>query len=194
MDEIINFMKVKKISSFLNFSALYFMRIKSGDSRAMDILVRRWYSRIYGYIFKMLGHEQDAHDVTKDTFLALIQGIKSYRFLNKFQGWIFTIAHNKCMDFFRLQGRISVCHIEDIEDIEGHGIFDVDELLTNLVVAENALDKISVPQREVIILHYFQGFTVREISQMTDTPVPTLKSRLGTAKSNLAKLLREDFA
>jgi RNA polymerase sigma-70 factor (ECF subfamily) len=165
--------------------------IKTGDSSAMDILVRRWYPRIYGYIFKMLGHEQDAHDVTQDTFLAMIQNVRLYHIWNKFQSWIFTIAHNKCMDFFRLQGRVLLV---DIESIENHAANDVDELLTNLGIIENALEQLSIVQREVIILHYFQGFTVREISQMTDTPVPTLKSRLTSAKRSLAELLREDFA
>ncbi len=164
--------------------------IKAGDSSAMDILVRRWYPRIYGYIYKMVNHEQDAHDVTQDTFLAMIQGIKSYRIWNKFQSWIFTIAHNKCMDFFRLQGHILLV---DIESLENHAANDVDELMSNLAIVENALEQLSIVQREVIILNYFQGFTIGEISQLTDAPVPTIKSRLMVAKRNLAELLREDF-
>lgn len=164
--------------------------IKSGDSSAMDILVRRWYPRIYGYVFKMLGHEQDANDVTQDTFLAVIQGIQSYRPWNKFQSWIFTIAHNKCMDFFRLQGQIPIVGIEDVEKYPAK---DMDELLTNLAIVENALGKITLAQREAIILHYFQGFSIREISHMTGTPVPTIKSRIAAAKRNLADILREDF-
>lgn len=165
--------------------------IKAGDSSAMDILVRRWYPRIYGYIYKMVNHEQNAHDVTQDTFLAMIQGIKFYHRWNKFQSWIFTIAHNKCMDFFRLQGRVLLV---DIESVENYAANDVDELMYNLAIVENALGQLSVVQREVIILHYFQGFTIREISQLTDTPVPTVKSRLTAAKRNLAELLREVFA
>ena len=53
--------------------------IKSGDRSALDILIRRWYSRIYGYTFKMIGHEQDAYDITQDVFVAVIQNIGSYR-------------------------------------------------------------------------------------------------------------------
>ena len=52
--------------------------IKSGDRSALDILIRRWYPRIYGYIFKMIGHEQDAYDITQDVFVAVIQNIGSY--------------------------------------------------------------------------------------------------------------------
>lgn len=52
--------------------------IKSGNRSALDILIRRWYSRIYGYTFKMIGHEQDAYDITQDVFVAVIQNIGSY--------------------------------------------------------------------------------------------------------------------
>lgn len=52
--------------------------IKSGDRSALDILIRRWYPRIYGYIFIMIGHEQDAYDITQDAFVAMIQNIGSY--------------------------------------------------------------------------------------------------------------------
>lgn len=52
--------------------------IKSGSRSTLDILIRRWYSRIYGYTFKMIGHEQDAYDITQDVFVAVIQNIGSY--------------------------------------------------------------------------------------------------------------------
>lgn len=42
--------------------------IKGGDKSALELLVRRWYPRIYGYLFKLTGHEQDAYDLTQDVF------------------------------------------------------------------------------------------------------------------------------
>ena len=46
--------------------------IKSGDQSALELLVRRWYPRIYGYVFKLTGHEQDAYDLTHDVFIAMM--------------------------------------------------------------------------------------------------------------------------
>ena len=74
--------------------------IKSGDKSALDLLIHRWYPRIYGYVFKLIGHEQDSYDVTQDIFIAMMQNIKNYYPWKKFDSWLFTIAHNKCMDFF----------------------------------------------------------------------------------------------
>ena len=80
--------------------------IKGGDQSALELLVRRWYPRIYGYLFKLTGHEQDAYDLTQDVFIAMMQSIGSYTPWRKFDSWLFTIAHNKCMDYFRLRRKV----------------------------------------------------------------------------------------
>ena len=80
--------------------------IKGGDKGALELLVRRWYPRIYGYVFKLTGHEQDACDLTQDVFIAMMQSIGSYTPWRKFDSWLFTIAHNKCMDYFRFRQKI----------------------------------------------------------------------------------------
>ena len=80
--------------------------IKGGDQSALELLVRRWYPRIYGYVFKLTGHEQDAYDLTQDVFIAMMQSIGSYTPWRKFDSWLFTIAHNKCMDYFRFRQKI----------------------------------------------------------------------------------------
>ena len=65
--------------------------IKSGDKSALDLLIHRWYPRIYGYVFKLIGHEQDSYDVTQDVFVAMMQNIKNYFPWKKFDSWLFTI-------------------------------------------------------------------------------------------------------
>ena len=56
------------------------------------------------------------------------------------------------------------------------------------------LDHITAAQREAVLLHYFHQFTVKEIAQMTNTPLPTVKSRLRAARSTLSDDLWEDFS
>ena len=56
-----------------------------------------------------------------------------------------------------------------------------------------ALEKLPVAQREAVILHYFHQFTASEIARMTNTPLPTVKSRLRAARNTLSNELREDF-
>ena len=165
--------------------------IKNGDRGALDILIRRWYPRIYGYVFKLIGHEQDSYDVTQDIFIAMMQNIKNYYPWKKFDSWLFTIAHNKCMDFFRMQQRVGPPENADIDLPDTAPL--IDESVVVSVTIKNALTKLSAPQREVVLLYYFYQYTAKEIAQMTNTPLPTIKSRIGTAKKILARYLREDF-
>lgn len=76
--------------------------IRAGDADALEFLVRRWYSKIFGYALKTLENEQDAYDITQEVFLAVLQNIKTIYPWSRFKSWIFTIAHNKCMDYFRV--------------------------------------------------------------------------------------------
>ena len=163
--------------------------IKTGDRRALDILVRRWYPKIYGYVVKMIADEQDAYDITQDVFVAMMQNVQTFYPWKKFSSWLFTIAHNKCMDYFRLKRRVVLTDFADIEMSDPITLFD--DIVIESIIVENALGRLSDVQREVILLFYFYQFTAREISRMTKTPLPTVKSRLLSAKHLLSKILQE---
>ncbi len=165
--------------------------IKGGDKGALELLVRRWYPRIYGYVFKLTGHEQDACDLTQDVFIAMMQSIGSYTPWRKFDSWLFTIAHNKCMDYFRL--RRKVVQAEDTVFDRPDSAASLEDIAELSASVKAALEKLPAAQREAVLLHYFHQFTVKEIAQMTNTPLPTVKSRLRAARSTLSDDLWEDF-
>lgn len=165
--------------------------IKSGNKDALDQLIRRWYPRIYGYIFKIVAHEQDAYDITQDVFISMLQNLQAFHPWKKFHSWLFTIAHNKCMDYFRLKKRVTPTDVMDWDKQDPAPLLD--DRVTVSVTVEKALTQLSAAQREAVILHYFYQFTAKEISHMTHTPLPTVKSRLSSAKRLLSKLLREGF-
>lgn len=163
--------------------------VKDGDRGALDILVRRWYPRIYGYIFKLVENEQDAYDLTQDVFIAMMQNIQNFYPWKKFDNWLFTIAHNKCMDFFRVRRRTVPADEPGPEAPSP----PLEETAIISVAVRSALDRLPAAQREAVVLHYFYQLTAGEIARRTKTPLPTVKSRLSAARRTLFKLLREDF-
>ena len=165
--------------------------IKGGDKSALELLVRRWYPRIYGYVFKLTGHEQDAYDLTQDVFIAMMQSIGSYTPWRKFDSWLFTIAHNKCMDYFRFRQKI--VQAEDTMFDRPDPAASLEDMAAVSMSVKAALEKLPAAQREAVILHYFHQFTAKEIARMTNTPLPTIKSRLRAARNTLSTELREDF-
>jgi len=166
--------------------------IKSGDADALELLVRRWYPRIFGYVQKTLGNEQDAYDITQEIFLSVIQNIKAIYPWSRFKSWIFTIAHNKCLDFLRLRRPVAATDIFDADIPDPSPL--PDDLIESSLSVESALSMLSTPQRETVVLHYMYQFTAKEIAHMTHTPLPTVKSRITSAKRLLSKFLREDFS
>ena len=165
--------------------------IKGGDKSALELLVRRWYPRIYGYVFKLTGHEQDAYDLTQDVFIAMMRSIGSYTPWRKFDSWLFTIAHNKCMDYFRFRQKI--VQAEDTMFDRPDPAASLEDMAAVSLSVKAALEKLPAAQREAVILHYFHQFTAKEIARMTNTPLPTIKSRLRAARNTLSNELREDF-
>lgn len=165
--------------------------IKNGDKDALSMLVRRWYPQIFRYCCKVIGNEQDAYDITQDVFVSVLQNIERFHIWNKFSSWLFTIAHNKCMDYFRMRKKV-----DSTQETEA-GFCTMTSVLEDQIAISNTVEKaiLQLPkmQQNVIILHYFQQFTCKEIAQMTSTPLPTIKSRLSVAKKTLSKLLWEDF-
>lgn len=165
--------------------------IQTGDQGALDLLVRRWYPRIYGYCVKTTGNEQDSYDITQDVFVAVIQNLSRYHPWKPFNSWIFTIAHHKCMDHFRIQTHLVSIRADLTEQADPSGSLDLQAELT-LPVRE-ALARLPEQQRKAVIWHYLYGMTAREIAEATTTPLPTIKSRLASGKKKLYKELREVF-
>ena len=105
---------------------------------------------------------------------------------------LFTIAHNKCMDYFRL--RRKVVQAEDTVFDRPDSAASLEDIAELSASVKAALEKLPAAQREAVLLHYFHQFTVKEIAQMTNTPLPTVKSRLRAARSTLSDDLWEDFS
>lgn len=162
-------------------------RMKAGDEEALEELVDRWYPRLYAYALRTTGREQDAQDVTQETFLAVLRHRKTFVRRN-FQSWLFTIAHHKCVDLFRLQGKLAAAP----EDLERLADPDPSGQVLDRAALEQALDRLPLLQREAVVLHYFHGFTPKEIAAMTATPLSTVRWRLAAARRTLAECLKED--
>lgn len=164
--------------------------IKNGNEDAMELLVRRYYPQVFRYVLQIIESEQDSYDVTQDIFLSVIQNISSYLPLKKFGSWLFTIAHNKCMDYFKTNRSNRFADITEV------GIHDsgtpFDNQIIDSIVMDEALAKLTPPQREVVILHFIHRFTAKQISRMTQTPLPTIKSRIAVSRKRLKEWLEEN--
>jgi RNA polymerase sigma-70 factor (ECF subfamily) len=166
---------------------------KAGEPEAWDALFRRYQLPLYVYIFELVHDEQASLDLVQETFIAAVRHIGNLRDDGKFGGWLFGIAHQKCIQRWRKQSREEVLPDvipESANEFEG-GPDDL--LIRQEQEAEfmNLLNQLPLPQRSVLLLHFVEDFSLEEIAGITGTPIGTVKSRLHYAKKSLRKLLEE---
>lgn len=153
-----------------------------GDRDALEALVRRYYGKIYNYIFFRLQDKETAEDLTQDVFVKLTKSIHLYRPTASFSAYLYRIAHNTLVDYYR----ISVQTDEIPEDVQASDtISKVDAKLD----ARQMLARLPSEQRECIELYYLQNLTFREISEVLTIPVSTAKSRVQRGLAACKKMM-----
>jgi len=162
---------------------------RAGEPAAWDALFRRYQLPLYVYVFELIRDEQASLDLVQETFIAAARHIGGLREDHKFGSWLFGIAHQKCIQRWRKRKEILFDEIPETLDEFETGPDDL--LIRQEQEAEfmNLLNQLPLPQRSVLLLHFFEDFSLEEIGRITETQLGTVKSRLHYAKKSLRKLL-----
>ena len=167
---------------------------RAGDPAAWDILFRRYQLPLYVYVFELLHEEQASLDIVQETFINATRHLGGLREDGKFGSWLFGIAHQKCVQRWRKQGREAAALEEyaaapiDLED-------DPAELLIRAeqeAAVMKLLNQLPVAQRSVLLLYFVEEFPLEDIAAVTGTALGTVKSRLHYAKKALKKLIEQE--
>lgn len=164
---------------------------RAGDFAAWDTLFRRYQMPLYVYVFELTRDEQASLDLVQETFIAAVKHIGSLREDGKFGGWLFGIAHQKCVRRWRKRGGWEILCEAIPEMVDESEIRPDDQLIRREQEAEfmNLLNQLPLPQRSVVLLHFMENFSIEEIARITETPPGTVKSRLHYARKALRNLL-----
>ena len=154
-----------------------------GNVESFNLLVSRWEKRVYNYLLRITANREDALDLTQDAFLKAYQNLRKLDDPGRFAPWLYRIAHNEAYSMFRK--RKPQTDVDEIEPeatgtkitVGGSSVFPIE---LSLAVA-SALDRLSVDQREAVVLKIYQGFKFEEMAEILSCPVSTIKSRLYTA-------------
>jgi RNA polymerase sigma-70 factor (ECF subfamily) len=160
-----------------------------GDEKALEILISKYLKPIYNFIFSYVQNQQDAEDLTQETFLKMWRNLKKFKKEKNFENWLFTIAKNTCFDFLRKKRKNLILNAENLEIVA-----DLAPSLLEKLEKESLLEKLkkeieNLPfkMKEVINLHYNFGLNFREISEILGEPMNTVKSRHKRAISKLKR-------
>jgi len=166
---------------------------RAGKPEAWDTLFRRYQLPLYVYVFELVHDEQTSLDLVQETFIAATKHLAGLREDDKFGSWLFGIAHQKCIQRWRKQGREEMLRDEIATAPEEFENDPSELLIRQEQEAEfmNLLNQLPPPQRSVLLLHFIEGFSLEEIAGITNTNLGTVKSRMHYAKKYLRKLLEE---
>lgn len=175
-------------------------QFRKSQTEAFGVLVRRYERELYGYLRRYLGDATLAEDVFQNTFLQLYKKANQYEPGRPVRPWLYTIATHQAIDALRRNARHQSVSLntnrEELPNGEVHSLVDMletrgpgpldraqGEELRESVRA--SVDRLPDLFRQVVVLAYYQGLKYREIADILEIPVGTVKSRLHAA---LAKL------
>lgn len=146
--------------------------------------------------------KEDAEDVLQETYMSAYRNRDSLKNREAFRAWIFSIARNKCNDYFAAKARKMEIPIDEISDgdifyrdtmehcgsMERFGSIEpYDAMEIYDAVVRNTLEKLKPKDKEILSLYYFKEISQADIAKRLGIPVGTVKSRLHTAKRNFRK-------
>ena len=167
-----------------------------GDPHAFDVLVQRWERKIQGAIYRIMGPEEDARDLSQETLLKAYRALGTFKKEARFSSWLYQIALNVCRDRMRrrkARPQVSLDEMMEAGEIAplGRGPNPLEMIeardLSRTVAA--AVESLPPEQREVIVLKEYQGLTFLEIAEALDIPISTVKTRLYRGLSLLRQRL-----
>ena len=170
---------------------------RQGDQDAFEQLVRAYEKRVFALTLRMCGNPEDAAEAAQEAFLAVWQGLRSFRGDSSFATWLYRLASNACVDLLRREGR----H-------QGHTSLDDEELNLDVPAAlptpqeeaerqelreqiEAGLQTLPPEYRSVLVLREMHQLRYDEIAEALELDVGTVKSRISRGRKRLREFLLE---
>ena len=173
-------------------------RYQDGDVHSFELLIGRYQKQVYSYILTLVKDKQLADDVFQDTFVKVIQTIKSkgYKDDGRFVQFAMRIAHNLVIDHFRKENRIPTVESssEDYNYIDNVPITDhsveqgmiIDQVHSDL---HRMIAFLPDEQREVLRMRIFDDMSFKDIADITNVSINTALGRMRYALINLRKMM-----
>jgi RNA polymerase sigma-70 factor, ECF subfamily len=156
-----------------------------GDENAFSLIVKQNLKTVYNFTRRLAGNDADAEDAAQETFVKAWKNLKKYRKGENFRAWLLRIARNTSIDLLRKKRDVSFSSFEDAgESPFAETIADSGPLLTDIAEKKDdvrhlgeILEKLRPMYREILVLHYQEHLTFREIGDVLEKSTDTVKSQ-----------------
>ena len=183
--------------------AMFVLRLQANEDAAYDELVRTYSSSIFHVAYRMLGDSAEASDVVQEIFLKVFRHIAGFKGEAALKTWIFRIAFSEVLNrlrWWKRRRRFATVSLDDPPN--GSGTSAAHSLATSSPTPEQvlqskeqetaiqqALGRLSMEHRSIIVLRDIEGFSYNEIADVLGVSIGTVKSRLARARADLKQSL-----
>jgi RNA polymerase sigma-70 factor, ECF subfamily len=170
-------------------------RLRAGDEQAWFELISAHERRMYGYLYRLEGHPEDAMDLTQEVFMRAWRSIHTFRAGERLLPWLYQIARNTQIESHRRKalGRFS---LEEAREAAGFEVtsprrspVQAAESLDAQERVQAALNSLPPEYREAVVLRFVEDLPYEEIARIQGVALGTAKSRVFRAKESLSGLL-----
>jgi RNA polymerase sigma-70 factor, ECF subfamily len=182
------------------------LRYKEGDLEAFEILLERYQQPLFTFVLRFCNDYHQAEDLVQEVFLRLIKSAKTYEPKAKFSTYIYTFAHNICIDNFRRGKKRKTTSLSQPIDVEQELTFEdtvKDERAnpekeyrqrTLEKALQEAVSELPEEQREVFLLREQMNLPFEEIARVVGCLPSTAKSRMRYALQSIRQKLEKRFS
>ncbi len=166
---------------------------KRGKNKAQSIIIESYWNYVYNYIFSKIKQEEEAEDITIETFTKVFAKLKLYNQDFKFSTWIVSIAHNTMIDHIRKTDKIQTIFMEEEDFIQIESTASSPEEILigaqEIKKLEAAIKKLPEKYAILVELRFMQNKTYKEIAEELNMGMPNVKVSLLRAKKLVINLM-----
>lgn len=177
------------------------LQYRAGDAEAFTVLYERHKGALYRYFLRQCDGAAVAEELFQDVWLNLIRARTQYTVQAKFSTYLYRLAHNRLVDYYRRQSVTLVAAwndgagppVEDTPDVDEREPEQQMQIRSQIIRLVSVLRALPEVQREAFLLREEAGMTVDEIAEATGVERETAKSRIRYAINRLRRGLSEDL-
>jgi RNA polymerase sigma-70 factor (ECF subfamily) len=173
-------------------------KAKKGSHGAFNILMNKYYPRVYASIFSFIKSKDDSEDLSQQTFIKVCQQLDTFRGDSAFFTWVYRIAINLAKNFVASSGfkkqkintsiqeaEIDISSFDDIESAVIHN--------ESLEEISNFIDSLPESLKTAFVLRESEGKSYEDIAAITETPIGTVRSRIFRARESIVDFIEKEI-
>jgi|TARA_B100001093_G_C26696093_1_gene956966 RNA polymerase sigma-70 factor (ECF subfamily) len=173
-------------------------KAKNGSEGAFSILVNKYHPRVYASLFSFTKSKEDSEDLSQQTFIKVWQQLKSFRGESAFFTWVYRIAINLAKNYVSSAGykKQKISSSIDFHEIDVQSFDD----LESIVIHEQSIKEINdfiitMPEslKTAFVMREVEGKSYEEISDITQTPIGTVRSRIFRARESIIDYMEKEL-